>query len=94
MMWHVRTGDVASRPEAGFPLGEGGGIRSPRRPQHIVVFIIGGATYEESMAVHQFNTKSNNTRIILGGSTIHSTASFLSSVEAAMEGVPRKTLRL
>ncbi|MPC87198.1 hypothetical protein E2C01_082054 [Portunus trituberculatus] len=30
-MWHVRTGDVASRPEAGFPLGEGGGVRSPRR---------------------------------------------------------------
>ena len=67
---------------------------SSHRPQHVVVFIIGGATYEESLAVHQFNTKSSNTRIILGGSTIHSTASFLSSVEAAMEGVPRKTLRL
>ena len=64
------------------------------RPQHVVVFIIGGVTYEESLTVHQFNTENTNTRVILGGSTIHNMATFLSSVEAAMEGVPRKTLRL
>ncbi|MPC59725.1 hypothetical protein E2C01_053753 [Portunus trituberculatus] len=27
-MWHGRTGNGASRPEAGFPLGEGGGVKS------------------------------------------------------------------
>ncbi|XP_063877398.1 vacuolar protein sorting-associated protein 45-like [Scylla paramamosain] len=81
--------------EGAFPYcGNAPSMPPGTKPQHVVVFIIGGATYEESLAVHQFNTKSSNTRVILGGSTIHSTASFLSSVEAAMEGVPRKTLRL
>lgn len=64
------------------------------RPQHVVVFLVGGATYEESLAVHQFNVKNTNVRVILGGSTLHSSSSFLSSVEAAMEGVPGKALRL
>ncbi|KAK4294324.1 hypothetical protein Pmani_033039 [Petrolisthes manimaculis] len=64
------------------------------RPQNVVVFMVGGATYEESQAVHQFNLTNPGVRVMLGGSTIHNSASFLASVEAAMDGLPRKTLRI
>jgi len=39
-----------------------------RPPQEVVVFIIGGATYEEALAVHQMNNAGY--RVILGGTTI------------------------
>ncbi|XP_069958073.1 vacuolar protein sorting-associated protein 45 [Cherax quadricarinatus] len=64
------------------------------RPQNVVVFIVGGATYEESVAVHQFNTNNPGVHVILGGSTIHNSSTFLDSMESAMEGIPRKTLRI
>lgn len=64
------------------------------RPQNVVVFIVGGATCEESLAVHQFNTNNPGVRVILGGSNIHNSSSFLDSMESAMEGIPRKALRI
>ncbi|XP_073947978.1 uncharacterized protein isoform X2 [Choristoneura fumiferana] len=41
------------------PVPHAGGeeISYGRRPQDIVVFIVGGATYEESLCVHQINRK-------------------------------------
>ncbi|XP_064086038.1 vacuolar protein sorting-associated protein 45-like [Macrobrachium nipponense] len=67
---------------------------SPSRPQNIIVFIVGGITYEETAAVHQFNTNNPGVRVILGGSTVHNSSSFLASVEHVMEGIPRKALRI
>ncbi|XP_042877132.1 vacuolar protein sorting-associated protein 45-like [Penaeus japonicus] len=64
------------------------------KPQNVVAFIIGGVTCEESAAIHQFNTNNPGMRVILGGSTVHNSTSFLDSMEAAMEGLPRKTLRI
>lgn len=69
-------------------------IFSLDRPQNVVLFIIGGVTYEESAAIHQFNTNNPGMRVILGGSTVHNSTSFLASMEAAMDGLPRKTLRI
>lgn len=50
----------------------------------MIVFIIGGATYEEALAVHQINqTSSLGIRVILGGSAIHNSTTFLNEVDAA-----------
>ncbi|XP_067878995.1 vacuolar protein sorting-associated protein 45 [Heterodontus francisci] len=53
------------------------------RPQDIVVFIIGGATYEEAQTVYNLNRTSPGVRIVLGGTTIHNTKSFLEEVAAS-----------
>ncbi|XP_050422035.1 vacuolar protein sorting-associated protein 45 [Adelges cooleyi] len=55
--------------------------------QDIIVFVIGGVTYEESMAVHQLNAANPHVRIILGGSKIHNSQSFLNEVKMATFGV-------
>lgn len=62
-----------------------------RPPKEIVAFIIGGATYEEAMAVHQLNQMGY--RVILGGTTIHNSESFLDEVIAATNGAPYKHSR-
>ncbi|NXM03811.1 VPS45 protein, partial [Tyrannus savana] len=43
------------------------------RPQDIIVFLIGGATYEEALAVYNLNRSNPGVRIVLGGTTIHNT---------------------
>lgn len=50
------------------------------RYQDVIVFIVGGATYEESMTVHTMNKKYPGTHIILGGTAIHNSHSFLEEV--------------
>jgi vacuolar protein sorting-associated protein 45 len=64
-----------------------------RRPQDIIVFIVGGATYEESYCVHQINQTYPGVRVILGGTTIHNSTSFLEEVKSAMQGVHRTHTR-
>ncbi|XP_022216016.2 vacuolar protein sorting-associated protein 45 [Drosophila obscura] len=59
-----------------------------RPPQEVVVFIIGGATYEEALAVHQLNN--SGYKIILGGTTIHNSQSFINEVLAATNGIQFK----
>ena len=41
------------------------------RPQDVIVFIIGGATYAEAQAVASVNQSTQGARIILGGTTVH-----------------------
>ncbi|TNM92675.1 hypothetical protein fugu_018077 [Takifugu bimaculatus] len=53
------------------------------RPQDIIVFIIGGATFEEALSVYNLNRSSPGVRIVLGGSSIHNTNSFLEEVMSA-----------
>lgn len=62
-----------------------------RPPTEIIVFMIGGATYEEALAVHQLNQMGY--RVILGGTTIHNSESFLEEVVASTNGVPYKHSR-
>uniref|UniRef100_A0A667YD12 Vacuolar protein sorting-associated protein 45 n=1 Tax=Myripristis murdjan TaxID=586833 RepID=A0A667YD12_9TELE len=53
------------------------------RPQDIIVFVIGGATYEEALSVYNLNRSMPGVRIVLGGSSIHNTRSFLEEVMLA-----------
>ncbi|XP_026881948.1 vacuolar protein sorting-associated protein 45 [Electrophorus electricus] len=54
------------------------------RPQDIIVFIIGGATYEEALTVYNLNRTMPGVRIVLGGTTIHNTKSFLEEVTSSV----------
>ena len=41
------------------------------RPQDVIVFMIGGVTYEESLMVQNFNKSTPGVRVVLGGTTVH-----------------------
>lgn len=62
-----------------------------RPPLEVVVFIIGGATYEEALAVHQYNNAGH--RVILGGTTIHNSDTFVNEIIQATAGIPFKHTR-
>lgn len=55
-------------------------------PQEVLIFMVGGVTYEESTKVNEFN-KANagrGVRVILGGSTVHNSTSFLDELKQIM----------
>ena len=58
---------------------------SSRRPQEVIVFTIGGVTYEESLAVHQVNSTVPGVRVLLGGTSVHNSRSFLDEVLTATQ---------
>ncbi|XP_065194664.1 vacuolar protein sorting-associated protein 45-like [Sycon ciliatum] len=56
------------------------------RPQDIIVFMIGGITYEEALAVYNLNKTVPGIRVLLGGTHVHSTQSFLDEVSISVYG--------
>jgi len=51
-------------------------------PQEILIFMLGGVTYEEATKVNEFNeTNIGKVRVILGGSTVHNSTSFLEELK-------------
>ena len=50
------------------------------RPTDIFVYIVGGVTYEEAAKVAEFNANSQGMRVVLGGSCIHNSTSFLKEI--------------
>eukprot|EP00455_Lapot_gusevi_P050148 TRINITY_DN7223_c0_g2_i2.p1 TRINITY_DN7223_c0_g2~~TRINITY_DN7223_c0_g2_i2.p1 ORF type:complete len:100 (+),score=24.37 TRINITY_DN7223_c0_g2_i2:39-338(+) len=62
-----------------FPYVEG----DPKRVfnhRFVVVFIMGGVTYEEAALVASLNAANPNQKIILGGTCIHNSRSFLADL--------------
>lgn len=57
------------------------------RPQDIIVFMVGGTTYEESLTVYNLNKQNPGTKIVLGGTTIHNSTSFFEEIQEATSGV-------
>lgn len=76
--------------EQQYPFVEGGGT-SRDKPQDIIVFMIGGATYEEAKMVAQVNASFPGVRVVLGATTIHNTATFLDEVADAVSSWPEAT---
>ncbi|KAK7934945.1 Vacuolar protein sorting-associated protein [Apiospora marii] len=70
-----------------YPFVEGGGTTKDK-PQDIVVFMIGGTTYEEAKMVAGMNASSPGIRVVLGGTTIHNAATFLEEVDDAVSSWP------
>ena len=52
------------------------------KPSDIFVFMVGGSTYEEAAKVAEFNAANPSMRVVLGGSCIHNSTSFLTEVNA------------
>ena len=52
-----------------YPFFEGG---TKDRVQDLVVFMVGGVTYQEALEVSRFNAIGNGIRVVLGGTSIHS----------------------
>ncbi|KAK8931383.1 hypothetical protein KSP39_PZI016156 [Platanthera zijinensis] len=55
------------------------------RPQEVVVFIVGGTTYEEARIVALHNTANSGTRFMLGGSIVLNSKRFLKDLEEAQK---------
>ncbi|KAG9445438.1 hypothetical protein H6P81_016778 [Aristolochia fimbriata] len=53
------------------------------RPQEVVIFIVGGTTYEEARVVALHNASNTGTRFIVGGSVVLNSKSFLRDLEEA-----------
>jgi len=74
-------------PEEGFPFLEGAPTKE--RPQQILIFMIGGITYEEACCVYELNNTqpSGNSpsitpfKVLLGGTTIHNSRSFIQALK-------------
>eukprot|EP00656_Telonema_subtile_P004761 TRINITY_DN12171_c0_g1_i2.p1 TRINITY_DN12171_c0_g1~~TRINITY_DN12171_c0_g1_i2.p1 ORF type:complete len:526 (-),score=138.87 TRINITY_DN12171_c0_g1_i2:205-1782(-) len=50
-------------------------------PTEVIVFMVGGATYEEAMCVSMINKELNGrARVILGGTHVHNSTSFLGEI--------------
>jgi len=73
--------------DAAYPqLGADAAPTAKRKPPtQIIVFMVGGATYEEARLVAEMNAANPGVRILLGGTCMHNCASFLEEV-AKMEG--------
>jgi vacuolar protein sorting-associated protein 45 len=56
-----------------------GGSRD--RPQEIIVFTVGGITFEETLAIHNINKAyAGNIKVIIGGTCVHNFRSFIDEV--------------
>lgn len=73
--------------EPQYPFLEGGG-HTRDKPQDVIVFMVGGATYEEAKTVAQVNASSPGVRVVLGGTSIHNSLTFLEEVEDAVSRWP------
>ncbi|PHH77592.1 hypothetical protein CDD82_3454 [Ophiocordyceps australis] len=56
------------------------------KPQEIIVFMVGGCTYEEAKAVAGINASTPGVRIVLGGTTVHNAGTFIDEVVDAVDG--------
>ncbi|KAJ3300080.1 vacuolar protein sorting-associated protein 45 [Borealophlyctis nickersoniae] len=59
-----------------YPFIEGG---TRDKPQDIIVFMIGGATYAEAREVNKLNASGTGVRIVLGGTTVHNAQRYVTS---------------
>lgn len=64
--------------ETSYPFIEGDEHARTQKPQDIIIFMVGGTTYEESRAVALLNQQlAGQTRIVLAGTSVHNSQSFL-----------------
>lgn len=68
--------------DSNFPLASMSTTTNSSRPTDVIVFIIGGATFEEALKVAEFNTANPQMKVVLGGSCVQNSVSFLKEVGA------------
>ncbi|KAJ4472397.1 Sec1 family-domain-containing protein [Lentinula lateritia] len=86
--------------DTSYPFLENPGANaSLQRPQDIIIFMIGGTTYEEAKSVAQINQQqsavssnggpsSAGARLLLGGTCVHNSTSYLEMIRTAAEHFP------
>ncbi|CRG88776.1 Vacuolar protein sorting-associated protein 45 [Talaromyces islandicus] len=73
--------------ELQYPFLEGGG-HTRDKPQDIIVFMVGGATYEEAKTIAQVNASSPGIRVVLGATSMHNSTTFLEEIDDAVSNWP------
>lgn len=74
----------ASEVEAELAHWQGQYKRSP--PQEVIVFIVGGTTYEESKIVHELNERAeSSTRVTIGGTGVINSSLFIEALRRSSE---------
>ena len=73
--------------EQQYPYVDGGGA-TREKPQDVIVFIVGGTTYEEAKVVATINASVPGIRMILGGTSVHNSSTFLDEVADATRSWP------
>ncbi|KAL2911852.1 vacuolar protein sorting-associated protein 45 [Polyrhizophydium stewartii] len=63
--------------EQNYPFLEGS---TRDKPQDLIVFVIGGTTFAEAREIAKLNASNPGVRIVLGGTTIHNSKSFMREV--------------
>ncbi|KZT09400.1 vacuolar protein sorting-associated protein 45 [Laetiporus sulphureus 93-53] len=82
--------------DTSYPFLDGGGPNaSLQRPQDVIIFMIGGTTYTEARAVALLNQESAQSgsstagvRLLLGGTCIHNSSSFVEMIRSAATNFP------
>ena len=64
------------------------GGQKKRAPTEVIVFMIGGTTYEEARAVGEMNAANPGVRILLCGTTMHSGESFMAELAKLSSSTP------
>ncbi|KAL7752594.1 vacuolar protein sorting-associated protein 45 [Sorochytrium milnesiophthora] len=59
-------------------------VAAKDRVNNLIIFVVGGATYEEAKYINQLMTSTPGLRIVLGGTAIHNSQSFLREVFDAL----------
>jgi len=65
-----------------------GSPNTREKPQDIIVFMVGGATYEEARLIAQVNASTPGVRVVLGGTVVHNSSSFLEEVDEVVAAWP------
>jgi len=63
-----------------FPYTDSASSSRAGKHRLVLVYMVGGTTYEESLAVENFNNANSNIRVVLGGSYVHNSSSFISDL--------------
>ncbi|CAG8475057.1 3843_t:CDS:10 [Funneliformis mosseae] len=71
--------------ETSYPFIDGS---TKDRPQDIIILMVGGVTYEEARYIAQLNESTAGVRIVLGGTTVHNSNSFLNEIQDAFYRFP------
>jgi vacuolar protein sorting-associated protein 45 len=80
----LSTGKLNTKP-SGYPYTDVSSANSAaaagkNKYRLIIIYMVGGYTYEEALAVHTFNESNKDFRVILGGSYVHNSKSFLEDI--------------
>lgn len=73
--------------EQQYPLVDGGG-NTREKPQDIIIFMIGGATYEEAKMIAQVNASFPGVRVVLGSTMMHNSRKFLEEIDDVVSSWP------